>query len=341
MNKLYVCLILVLITQSVLCAQTNESKNVEVLNIDELYSPKEFKVLTDSTLIVIDEAGKNPAYLVNFVTGKTLNRVRYGRGPGELTWSYKNISLTDNQIMIWDSGLNAGNVYDYELNFKGQLSGDGLNQRLYQLGFINDTTIYFVDNSPNVLKTSTINNFIIPVNSTVQAIDIKMYSNLSALENILLKQTFLFQSDNDKLYWGFEYSSYGYSMNLSGEVIEFSDPVRVELPFPNSTNYTLPDIAEHPVGMLDILINDRRIVTLYQGRAVSKQELLQNITDYAPIINKIYHSTKLNFFNLNSGAFIESKQTPIPIRKIEIYNGSYFGLNTLGEVPKIYKFALN
>lgn len=107
MNKLSACLILVLITQGVLSAQTNEIKNVEVLKIDELYSPKEFKVLTDSTLIVIDEAGVNPAYLINFVTGKTLKRIRFGRGPGELTWRYKNISLTDNEIMIWDSGLNA------------------------------------------------------------------------------------------------------------------------------------------------------------------------------------------------------------------------------------------
>lgn len=301
-----------------------------------LYNPSDFKVLNDSTLIISDNTTDFPVYLVNINTDEITGSIRAGNGPGELSNSYKNISITGNRIFIWDNGNQLLNYYDHSLNYLGSKAFSGFG-KLYSV-VLNDEFIYFLDSSDDFIKMYQYDPETIK-GAVSKSFSISAHPFFEQFKNHSIRQAFAFTfDDQNNLIVANQYTSLVFLVSSRG--IEFHTTKPLEAVLDGKQTYALPDILYNPLCTLDLDFYGGNIFVLSKGKtadeSVIAEEYNYRLNEY---VEDFMNAQQLLLYN-NEGVFQKKISLPVPAKKVEFWGDQVFVLHTVGGVPEIRVYGV-
>lgn len=313
---------------------------------NSIYNPYDFWVLGDDLLLVNDLGFKSsPIGLINFKEDDIVSNLRTGQGPGEVTSTfYKRVTkYTNGDFLLWDAGSNRIMRYNDSLQYITDIRASGFGRRFIQAGLINDSTLLTMENSPNFLSAWRIKDNTINESEMLWSISIDEYEELTALKNFVLMQTIYFGNYDGALYLTFEFSSLLIAIDENGVKYIQKEPENIPLPVHDekSGGYGLPIMGKHPEGARDIALDDNYVYITFSGKKISRWEQMRYAFNFEELIEKIKHSQRLLIFDRETGNFVKEIELPKTAMKFKIFGNSAYLLNTIDDVPSIYKYSFN
>ena len=314
---------------------------------EKLYDPSEIWALGENQILISDAGNeKYPVYLLDLRRRDITRQVRSGQGPGEAHGKrYKRASFfSDGRILLWDAGLNRISIYDSSLVFLGLITGNVVRTFNYQVGLINDSTLFVVGATDNFLSAYRLRDRTVSDDRLLWSIRVDDDEHLIPLTNYLLKQAIYFRGDGESLYMGFEYASVLMRINEAGIVWSTLEPAQHPLPWTQpekSGGYALPDLAEHAVGILDLAVTDQYVVVLYSGKKATKTEFLKNIHRAVEYLdNELYHSVRAFVYKKENGHYLGQLSLPVPAQRMDIKKNAMYLLTSAEMLPTIFEYRV-
>jgi hypothetical protein len=314
-----------------------------------IYNPYNMWMVGEDRLIINDIADKQRTLkLFQFSGGELIQSVRSGRGPGEVsTVTYKRLTKYSNgDLLLWDAGRKRLMRYTSGLEYKTDISGEGLEGSIYQAGLINDSTLFTIDFTEEVLKVWRIKDNKVKEKAPLWSINRNIQKELSPLSNFTLLQTLFYTNYIGTAYIIFEFSSMVMAINEKGLVFINDEPDKIPLP-PNdeqsekSGRYSLPIMGKHPEGARDIFATDKFVYVLLNGETISKFQQMRYMANFETLIEITHHAERLLVYDRISGSFIREIKLKIPARQAKIQGEYLYLLTTLGRNPEIKRYKLS
>jgi len=320
---------------------------IEISKLENtMLDPEDFWIQeSTNTAIIFDPAHDNyPVYRIDLQYGNIINRIRSGQGPGEVHPSRSKRLSFDSQenIYLWDSGLQRTTIYDSGLNYKGMLKWGKSQEIFYHVGLINDSTLFVITGDVNeFIKLYRINNQNVQTSEALVSIPIYYYEQFIPLENILLKQKIVFSNHRYTCFLAFEYAFLIISLTETGITALINGPL--EHPLPESSPqmggiYALPDLTEHSLGILDITADDNHIYVLYSGKFGSKRSVVRYMLQPGIFEEELEHSDKIIIFDRVTGELAGQYRLPVPAKRIRVHNDKFYVLTSYRTLPIIIKY---
>ena len=299
--------------------------------IESLFNPSDFKIVDENRLLITDNTINNPVYLVDIKSDKILQKVKEGTGPGELSSMYKNISITDSLIYMWDYGRQMLHYYDYDLNFEGTHLFRDLGY-IYNV-VISEDKVLVIGNGDDF---TTIYNFDSDdiLGTVVQQVHIKDHSDFEQFNHIPLRQAFKITADEDGFFVSNEFTSLVFHINEDGIDFTNSTPSKIIQEVKEGV-YISTDLLYNELCSLDIEADTNNIIVLFKGEKADKtvitKEYKNRINEY---LEDFVNADQLLFYD-KSGNFIRDRKLGRAVKKIEVYDDKLYYLTTYGGKPKI------
>ncbi len=309
-----------------------------------LLDPYDFWMLNDDLALVSDPANNEfPVYILDLVSGNIVANIRAGNGPSEVHPTfYKRVSRFSNgDIFLWTWGQNRANIFYDRLQYLRMLDGEPVRQTLYQVSLLNDSTVCIVDVHPDsFLKLFRLHEgYDVKDEKSLLSISIHDHDFLFPLRNHIQKQTIRIDSDGESLYMGFEYSSLLLRINEYG--IQWYTFIPFELPVPDVYEeegiYALPDISRHPLGILDIAVDDRFLYVILSNEKLSRVRFLRHIANPDKLIDEMKHRDIVHRYDKENGSYLDSFQLPVSAKRIDVTDDALYLLHSYDTLPAIIK----
>ncbi|WP_018126246.1 hypothetical protein [Balneola vulgaris] len=312
---------------------------------NSIFDPENIWIINESEILVNDHGFKSsPISLIDFNSDTLISTLRKGRGPGEVTSTfYKRVTAFSNgDLLLWDAGANRIMKYTKRLDYITDLRFDGKGRKFFQVGLINDSTLFTMQNSSNFISAWRIEDNGILNRNELWSISIDEYEELAPLKNFILQQTLYLTNYDGVLYLAFEFSSLLVAIDENGIKYFQDGPDNIPLPMNEDEGgiYSLPVMGKHPEGARDISVNKDHVYITFSGETISKWEQIKYTFNFDELIEKISHSKRLLIFDRETGNFIDEIELPRAAMKLKIVGNSAFLLNSIDDVPRIYKYTL-
>lgn len=290
-----------------------------------LFNPSEFKILNDSSLIISDNTFEYPLYMVNTSTDKIVNRVKGGFGPGELSSMYKNISISNDYIFVWDYGRQVLNYYNQELEYIDSKTLNNLGY-IYNV-IIGDNTILIIDGNKDFIKLYNYDRENI-IGSEIKKISLSSHKNFKQFESIALRQAFKITTYNDNFFIVNEFTSLVFSLNKGGLNFVTSSPLNIVHEIDEGI-YNITDLLYNELCSLDISVLEDKVYVLSKGEKANRRDITQQyenrINEY---LEDFINTDNLLLYNWD-GVYVNKLNLGHPIKKIEIHDKKLFYLQTV------------
>lgn len=338
MNKflLFLCLIQFVFFQNVLAQDLIFSSKTDAIHFS-LYNPSDFKIVDDTTLLISDNTTDFPIYLVELTTDEIISKISKGNGPGELSTMYKNISITQDKIFVWDYGNQLLNYYDRSLNYMGSKAFDDLGT-VYNL-VLNDKYIYFFDSSNDFIKMYDFDS------DTIRGDKRKSYSLsdhafFDQFKIMAIRQAFEVTVDeNNNLIAGNEFTSLIFSVNKDNIEFNTISPFQIVQEVQEGI-FTNTDLLYNELCTLDIEHHKGNIYALSKGEKADETHLTKtynnNVDEY---LEDFINSNQLLVYDGKSG-YQGKIDLPEPAKKVEFFDNKMYVLQTIGGIPEIKSYVL-
>jgi len=296
-----------------------------------LYNPSDFKILNNQNLIVSDNTTDYPIYLIDIKADKILARIKRGNGPGELSAMYKNISLTSNNIYVWDYGRQILNYYDYDLKYKGSRSLNDIGY-IYNVKIETDKVLV-LDSSEEFIKIFEYDSDII-LGPKLKSYSISDHKNFKQFEHSALRQAFKIHEEEGTFYLANEFTSLVISLNYKG--IKFTTLKPLNTVQENRQGvYVATDLLYNKLCSLDIAKSPEYLIVLSKGEKASMSDISEKynnrIDEY---LEDFINTNQILLYDIE-GNFLKTINLEKPVKKIEIYHNKLFYLRTLRGEPSI------
>lgn len=308
-------------------------------------------------IIVHDYADPNqPIKLLDANLDQKIGTLRSGRGPGEVSQAddidnFFYSSFMDSFLVIWDRDRFRGMIYDENLNYVSDIKG--LDKfTLYRFLVINDS------HGIGIRRTAGEAPFILfdlnkTENGTFIASKVNELQTPESLkpmvENRLLRQGRTIQLEEITL-TGFLYSSTLLAINEHGiswktaQPEDYSLPIYegVEQPDAYTRIFKAPDVADYPMGVLDLAGNDDYFFILYSGRKGPDppdgwfRRLFSQIT-FDP--DELLHGKRLFLYD-HEGQFINEFSIPMEARTLAVSKDRIWLGSEAGRYPEIQGYRI-
>lgn len=307
------------------------AQKAKVIVTESLFNPSDFKVLDDSNLIISDNTLDYPLYLVDISSDTILSRIKQGNGPGELSTMYKNISVTDNYVFVWDYGRQILNYYDYKLAYKGSKSFSNLGY-VYNL-IINDESVLSIDSSKDFIKIFNYDSENI-IGEKLKNLSLKEHKNLNQFESTALRQAFKIASNGDSFFIANEFTSLVFSVNRDGIKFTTTKPLDIVQEVEDGF-YTATDLLYNELCALDIGILGGEVYVLSKGAKADKSIIQKEYNNQINEYIEDFINTNQVFLYKKNGNYIKKFNFEKSVKKIDVYDEQIFYLQTLEGNPSI------
>ncbi|MEX0720629.1 MAG: hypothetical protein WD059_08180 [Balneolaceae bacterium] len=326
----------------------NSSINWEKLSetTNATYNTYGMWLLGEDSLLFEDLAiHETPLLLFDVDRDTAINLIQTGRGPGEVhpTFYKRTTKFSNGNILLWDSGHQRASIYDRNLKYQNTLSGDVFNQRIYQVGLINDSTLFVSGSKKARFEIVRLKRFIVDEANIINTIDFDDYGELQGLNNFMHRQAIYLANDGDRIYLSFEFSSV--IMGISEKGIEFKTSLPGNLTLPdfheNSPTYSLPKMGEHPECSRYIAVNNRFVFSLFNGENISKWQQIRYASNFDFLIDKAKHTKNLLIYDKRDGSFINEIELPIESKFLAVSGDNiFYFINSLNDKTVLFKYLL-
>lgn len=132
----------------------NFSEPVLTFTADYLTEPDNFIVTGKDTVLFNDPANREtPLYVVDVKRNKLINRIRSGKGPGELGTMYKTVIQSSNHtISVFDRALLRLHLYKPNLHLIKTLNLQSGKQTFMQAGLLSQDVFFGIPARQNLLQ---------------------------------------------------------------------------------------------------------------------------------------------------------------------------------------------
>lgn len=317
---------------NILIAQTKDE-----IDLKSLYNPSDFKIINEEHVVVSDNSINYPVYLVDLKKDQILQKIKRGNGPGELSGMYKNISITDNYIFVWDYGQQVLNYYDHELKYKGSKSFNDIGY-IYNI-IMDNNNVLILDSSEDFIKIFKYSGNNI-VGSKLNSFSISDHENFRQFEQSAIRQAFKINVDKGTFFISNEFTSLVFSVNAKG--IKFTTVQPLDVVQENQEGiYIATDLLYNKLCSLDIEASPDHIFVLSKGEKANKSDISEKynnrINEY---LEDFINTNQILLYDIE-GNFLKSVYLEKPVKKIEVYKDKIFYLRTLEGTPSIGYYDLS
>lgn len=305
----------------------------------KLYSyPDDIFVVNDSTLLIFEKANRSESlYLYSMVSGKTKNFLQIGRGPGEFSGNGTHILINyeNNEIIMWDYGLQRLSKYSLELDyvkdfndseyFSGSLASfpvEGKFQLFLRMSEDSFAEIVDIESDSIITVINNNNEILVPLKS-----------------NFLLKQgTYTFGNNGESIIFASKYSSVIAKITKTG--LNYITLGKPDIPFPlrdKNDEYGIPSLHEYTSSTMDISVFDNKIYVLHSGKKTSYREAFWHLIrgKIMELQENLNLAQRLFIYDFNDGELIREIELPFEVRKAKVFKDTIYTLSDAEEDAKI------
>src|SRR5699024_2949206 len=238
---------------------------------------------------------------------------------------YKNISITDGYIYIWDYGSQLLNYYDYQLNFVGSKSFESIGY-IYSI-LLDNKYVYFIKGSNDFINIYSFDKNQI-IGNKLKSYSISDNSYFKQFENIAIRQAFKAAVHKHNLIIANEFTSLVFSVNIQGITFSIIEPLNIVQETTEGI-YTSTDILYNELCSLDIVLDDEgKLLVLSKGEKASIAEISNTYDNKVNNYLEDFINTKQILLYNPKGEFIKRFNLQETAKKIGFYKNKIFYLRT-------------